>query len=341
MPQAIPGLVWLRAICIVFVIFIHAFIKYAQCEPLSAQWLISLSVEAIARLGLTCFFVLSGFFLLRPYPDAGAILHFYRSRALRILPLFLFWSLVYYVYATHSLNLADFFVKIIAGPVFYHLWFVYAILGIYLVAPFVANLIAGASARALALFCVFSMCVYSFEQIFEHFSVNKYFYEYLIPFWMLYFLGGYLIRQRFAHGWPRRLSPLKVSLAFIACLLAVFFLSFFSKTGRPLWDIVDIHAYDGNIFAYGATLSFFVLVFKTFVFSPPAFIVFLARRSYGIYLSHALYLAIYETFIRISPWYLNALAAVAFTLACCLATEWLLLAAKNLRPRAAKSPAGN
>ncbi|MCR5814439.1 MAG: acyltransferase family protein, partial [Desulfovibrio sp.] len=193
MHNHLVSLDWLRSIAIIFILLIHIFDDYSQNQLFSIKYVTSLGVEAFVRIGLPLFFVLSGFLLIKPYENGQAIKKFYQRRLQRILPLFLFWSFIYYLYSKQSFDLLDFFRCLVTEPLFYHLWFVYAILGIYIVTPLISNIVVNTKPQAILLYCVISICVYTFEPVFKFFNVNTYFYQFFIQFWFIYFIGGYCI----------------------------------------------------------------------------------------------------------------------------------------------------
>jgi surface polysaccharide O-acyltransferase-like enzyme len=91
--------------------------------------------SSLVRPSTNLFFMLSGLLILRP--SKTPLRDFYIRRFGKVLPPFLFWSVVYYVVANRrtGLSLGGFAASFVTGTVYYHLWFVYVILALYLIAP--------------------------------------------------------------------------------------------------------------------------------------------------------------------------------------------------------------
>lgn len=322
MAERNASLDWIRAIAIIFVVIIHVFARYTIETPLSTPWLAALGVEAIVRVGLASFFVLSGYLLIRPFNSMRDIGRFYWRRAKRILPLFIVWSFVYFVYASHTLDVAEFARKVLAGPTEPHFWFIYSILGLYITTPFIANIVIAAKTRDLAIFCIAGSLSYTLEPLCGYLGVNLSMIGFYPIIWMIYYIAGHVIRRvcderpSLPLGW--------LVCIYIASTIAIFFLSFYTTNAvRPLASIFDPRPYDLNITFFAATVIFFAVLRKYCVSPLPSFLKFIADKSYGIYLSHMIFIYIYVKYFNIQPWWLNVAGLFAFTMACCLALEWL------------------
>lgn len=142
----INALDWMRAIAIIFVIIIHVSDQYGFSGHFTRRRYAILAINSVVRNGLLLFFLMSGFLLIKEYPTVLDKINFYKKRILRIIPLFIGWSFIYYIYSGNSPNIIEFAIKITQGNIFYHLWFIYAIIGIYIVTPYMANIIVSAIA---------------------------------------------------------------------------------------------------------------------------------------------------------------------------------------------------
>lgn len=103
-----------------------------------AWWLANL-FDAATRWSVPMLITVSGFLLLAPDRDRGAAA-FYRRRAARILPALLFWSLFFvawtrWTHADPTPGWGELLARLTAGFPYYHLWFLYMLIGLYLVAP--------------------------------------------------------------------------------------------------------------------------------------------------------------------------------------------------------------
>lgn len=132
------GLDFCRIAACFMVVVLH--IASAGATQLDDNWMSSNIYNSMVRSCVPLFLMLSGALLLHRTESALA---FYQKRFVRILPPLLFWS-VFYVLWRASMGagpggLAQAVVAILQGPVYYHLWYLYAIIGIYLFMPFMAK----------------------------------------------------------------------------------------------------------------------------------------------------------------------------------------------------------
>jgi surface polysaccharide O-acyltransferase-like enzyme len=130
----------IRALAIIAIVFLHVSSPIAQDfsgYPFSWWWIANV-VYSCARPAIALFVMISGLLLLSPGKEES-ISTFFKKRFVRIAIPFVFWGIVYFFWKTR-MNGPDFTVRhalkeFIQGPVYYHLWFIYTIAGIYLATP--------------------------------------------------------------------------------------------------------------------------------------------------------------------------------------------------------------
>ena len=121
----------------VILLHVSAPILYKYGEVPNTIWNIGNFYDSIVRSSVPLFFMISGALLLR---IDYSLFDFLKKRFVRIIPPFIFWSLVYIIVDTFILgdqaySIFEIFkliaVNLIIGSKF-HLWFIYTLLGIYL-----------------------------------------------------------------------------------------------------------------------------------------------------------------------------------------------------------------
>jgi surface polysaccharide O-acyltransferase-like enzyme len=125
------------------VLLLHASTEYyAGVDQMSAQgvqiWAASNFYDSIARVCIPLFVMLAGALMLQPSKADEPLRVFYRKRWNRLgLPL-IFWGIVYFAWAAlvhgQQLTLMSVTQGILTGP-YYQFWFLYLLIGLYLVTP--------------------------------------------------------------------------------------------------------------------------------------------------------------------------------------------------------------
>lgn len=128
-----------RIVACFMVVMLH--VAAVQFHGFDERWWAASFYDAFTRAGVPVFLMITGVLLLN---RREALSVFFRKRYLRILPPLLFWSFFYLgwyrlqgVYDGGPLAAVR---AVIAGPVAYHLWYLYAIAGIYLFVPFLRHI---------------------------------------------------------------------------------------------------------------------------------------------------------------------------------------------------------
>ena len=134
MAQKISWLDNLRAVACLMVIVIHTTTYYVTTGPAvgAASWDIANLLNSASRVCVPLFFMISGYLFFGERSAQGR--HF-----LRIVLCLLFYSAVALAYITWltPINEGLSIRKLFEKPIFYHLWFFFAIIPIYLFSPLV------------------------------------------------------------------------------------------------------------------------------------------------------------------------------------------------------------
>jgi surface polysaccharide O-acyltransferase-like enzyme len=151
-------------------------------------------INSLFRSSVPLFVMISGFFLF-PVGDERV---FFRKRFTRVLTPFIFWCVVYafYFYFQGQASLTTTLGNIAKIPVNYgtevgHLWFVYMLMGIYLMAPVLSPWVVSARRGSMQLFLVLWAVALSIPYI--HLYFPQIWGE---AFWnstpMLYYFSGFM-----------------------------------------------------------------------------------------------------------------------------------------------------
>ena len=138
MKKRIVYLDYLRFIASLAVIGIHVAGKgtYILGNQISSNvkiFSLAAAIDSCLRFAVPIFFMLSGALVFSK--AEMNISMFYKQRAKRILIPLVFWGLFYSFTFNRDWSIIEHFKQVFLGNAFYHLWFLYAVIGLYLVAP--------------------------------------------------------------------------------------------------------------------------------------------------------------------------------------------------------------
>ena len=296
----------IRSVAIILIVFIHSMgmingAAPAGWSPLRVEYAF---LKAVISPGVHLFILISGALLLG---KDEPIWVFYRKRLRRILLPFLLWSVTVYVLAglrtegfDWKLCLPDFGWKLLTNGIHGTYWFVYMILGLYLITPLLRWVCRTKTGCMVIL--LLSMAAYGANLAFPSLPKVPYvscLMDYVAGFWFVQYL--------------RRTRPL-IPLAGV--VLALSFLGEFFQ--RLLTE---------NDFPFEILIAaaIFVLIVHS-ASTPrlsPAFQL-LGDCSLGIYLSHCIFIS---AFTQVAVWAgLPAAAGPIFVGLTVLAAEWCLMA---------------
>ena len=149
----------IRAFAIIMVVVLHvAAYPVVQFQMLDRQdwWMMNI-IDSLSRPAVPLFVMVSGMFLLDPAKQEGVVT-FFRKRLARIAAPFLGWAIVYLIWRMtfhgESISWDQAAREILQGPVYVHFWFMYMIIGLYILTPIIRSCIRNAGIT-IQLYCIF------------------------------------------------------------------------------------------------------------------------------------------------------------------------------------------
>ena len=305
-------------------------------------------------VGRTCvpLFMIASAFLLVPMKKGMGMLDFYKRRFARILPPWIFFSLLYCLLpllwggmsteqSLADLKLLPFNFPSMAG----HLWFMYPLVSLYLIIPVVSPWLEKSSAKEEL----------TFLGIFGVSTFIPWIHRFLYPeiwgecFWngftMLWYCSGFLGYLVMAHyirvhlDWTRRRRAVVGALCFLAG--SAFTAWAFWKEGTPgilidtptlewAWEFCMPNVV---IASFGAFLLFTCIERR----EAPAFINSLSRLTFGMYLMHMFFLVPVAGLViggnpaepRLPVWLAIPVIALTTYICCALTTRLISLIPKS------------
>ncbi len=295
---------FIRVFAMFLVVFAHIdsdVIFRFKSYPLST-WAVVDIFDTICRISVPLFVMVSGSLLLSKDEDYGT---FFKKRFIKIIIPVLFWIEIYVIWRiffkqdiTNWLGWID---RIVNGPVYYHLWFLYMLIGLYALTPVLRKLMLHLSQKdiiyLLALwFILFSLIPSIAYLIPQDTRVLFPFVSYFSPGYLwnvfsysgFFVLGGFLVNHSFT---PKEIQIAGI-MAVVLILLATYWHTTMSMDAEGFYTIRDpliplfIPITMASIMAY-IFLNHY-LVDKERTISPRfnTAISQLAQASFGIYLVH-------------------------------------------------------
>lgn len=287
----------IRVISCLCIIAIHCTDKLVETGVYDYIWYVGDIIQGIVRIALPMFVLLSGTLILNSKKEEP-LWKFYLKRLLKImLPLYIY-SFIYlfvfnYNYSIDILMPMNFLraIKQIAeGEVYFHLWFGYMIMGIYLCAPFLKKMCQSLTDKECKGLTVLIFIISAIKYLLPTYKINIGLQN--IPFidWTLIFLLGYLITREPISKHYKIIYILGI-ISWIIAVIA-------PRTNINLQNLSDFSV--TMLFEVMAVYLFFVRN-KEKICKIPRFnkiMTFLSTYTWEIFLLHGGVLAILEQFVN-------------------------------------------
>lgn len=187
----------LRAFAIIFVILIHTSKWFAKSEPVhSLFWTFSSSLASLGNVGVPIFFMISGALLLnREYDDLGG---FYKKRLSRLFVPFFFWMIFIIIFKISYLNYPP-TIEGLIDIIFYKgfVWYVWTMMGIYLIAPVINSFIMEYDIRGVEYFLAIWLLTIILNTL-GIYPIKNVELSYFAKFLGYFVLGWYLNNKKFS-----------------------------------------------------------------------------------------------------------------------------------------------
>lgn len=301
---------FLRFISIIAVIIVHITAPRTSMEIGSSRWIVLSVYGNLINWAVPVFVMISGSLFLAPEKDIS-LQNIFKKNILRMIIAFIFWSALYAVFDTYIYNptavhknALGLVVRFLLGHS--HLWFLYMIVGLYLLVPLLRKISADWDmVRYFLVLClVFKFFipivmwalqvvdfVFTPPQSLYDFANQVYskFNFYFTSGYIFYFVAGYYLAR------TEISRKFEFSLYFLAILSAVASIVY-TVFGSPIAhkDLINL-PHIPNLFQPAAIFVFARLHIKESIsVSKRSVIRFVADHSFGIFLIHYFVLIIVQ-----------------------------------------------
>lgn len=282
----------LRTIAAILVIIIHVTSYEINSSIIlndfSFNFWISNILNSFSRICVPVFLIISGMYLLKS--ETKSLKDFYIKRFKKIFFPFLFWMIIYLFirFLVKNENILTIIKSVFFGFPYYHLWYFYVLIGLYLITPFLKLILNNTDYLKQRYIIVFLFILSILNSIYNSIINCSSF----IGIWFLDYLGffslGFVIATKYFE-----IKQFKLILSYIINSIILVFLNFFfikEYNNQFFYNFL-------NPFVIIASISI-VVFFKNYELKKNVFSKY-ANHTFGIYLIHALILDLINYFVKI------------------------------------------
>lgn len=293
----------IRACAMVCVVLIHVASGVFHSARLgSFSWWTADFFDSFARPCVPLFLMASGALLLGERRDdhPESVRDFFKKRVTKVVLPFVFWAAIYILWriAFHHEPMSGRFLvsQVWSGNVYMHLWFIYTILGLYLVTPILRVLVRHAAPDTWKLFFVLWVLFSSiFPLVARATGVESGIQIPLATGYVGYFLLGFYL-YRF-HDEKTKAAPLLLKIAFLTFFTTVATFVLCMKKGALAESFLDYLSPNVALTSFYAFLWFRDYDWRSLLERAPLLgrlIALLSSASLGIYFVHVIVLQLLD-----------------------------------------------
>lgn len=274
----------LRTLATLLVILLHVSAGYVITGKnnlsFDTSFWIGNIVDSFSRICVPLFVLISGMFLVG---RNETIKQSYQKRASRILIPLISWTIIYILFRVslsfitgNPIDIKSLLGSVILGKPYYHMWYLFMIIGLYLITPILNNSISNVSRNTLWTVAILLLLFGMLNSSYDKFLNNNVSFILWFVNYLGYFILGYLIQDS-----KRKFSFLALSLAYIISSILIAVLSFYTIKS---YDSLYFYGYLTPLVIIGS-LSFYKL-FHQLKLGENIFST-ISHLTLGIYLIHA------------------------------------------------------
>lgn len=288
----------LRVISMFLVIVVHVANYYCRAfdDISNASYMIEIVFNAIGRVAVPIFFMISGALLLNQKYDSKKN----NKKIIKYIIVLAVFTIIYALWDKFYMGKTiGSIIDIIKYPDRAMLWFMYAMIAIQIALPFIKCMVDGMDEKLekqfVILWLTFNGGVFLLKK-FINLSI-----QYLIPivsgtYYLGYFVVGYIIYKNREKIMKNKNNLLYI-LSFAISILVIVIISYYQS--EALGKCYDSFLAYQNLFVIFASLAFYLMVYFNISEKENNLITFIAKNSFGVYLIHGIFL---DIFMKLVPY---------------------------------------
>ncbi|WP_092796056.1 MULTISPECIES: acyltransferase [unclassified Janthinobacterium] len=299
---------WVRVIACFMVVLLH--VSSQNFSSFGDKWWAANFFDSFSRACVPLFLMISGEALLK---KDEALSVFFKKRCVRILPPLIFWSCFYLAWlAYNGVDVGNWIIKIAQGPVMYHLWYFYVLIGLYATVPvlrkFFLNSTKSEQVAIIAIWVLVASIYPQFAEVYNSiFGGGEILSDKLnSTYSLVYFSGyiGYFLLGAYVGNSEKNNFKVGFLIFFISSFLTMCFTYVMSiKTGKPTELLFGYL----SPFVLAAAYGLFSMLMALKKEAPSKILSAISDCSLGIYCLHVLMIDRFSAALGISvkfgnPW---------------------------------------
>lgn len=285
----------LRVFAVLAVIALHASAVRVVHLPTveSSSWWIANAVDSLCRWAVPVFVMLSGALNLDPARDYS-LKKFYTKRFSRVVIPLVVWASIYYWWSAYSYQMTvDWeFIKdsLYSGLLYNHLYFLFIIIGLYVLTPVIKKLTRSLPDYVLWFFVLAFLYYTTMGTFFSHVPMNAF--TRFLPY-LLFYLLGYLLRSvHFSFSWG-----LFFFVGYLVASLQIIYITGLMAEAFGRDDHRTFAMYSHfHILVFIQSVSVYLLIKSLFSRGRNSrfrwFLAWASPAAFGVYLIHVIFLNI-------------------------------------------------
>ncbi|MBQ8681766.1 MAG: acyltransferase family protein [Bacilli bacterium] len=192
---------YIRVFACVCVICIHSTDSLIKGGDYDNIWWLGITIQGIVRTGLPLFVLLSGVLALNQKEEK--MNNYYFKKFIKIIIPLLIYSLIYIFIYDYDYNLSFFkisnllnsFKNILSDDAYYHLWYGYMIIGIYICVPYLRKMCISLNDKESKNLLSLIFTIATIKYLLPSLGIEIGIKDFIFEGWLLIFLLGYFVNK--------------------------------------------------------------------------------------------------------------------------------------------------
>ncbi|WP_434564802.1 acyltransferase [Thermoanaerobacterium thermosaccharolyticum] len=300
----------LKGMSIIAVLIIHTTsIAVSDLDKSSLSYIVFAVLNRFSQFAVPAFIFASSMLLMYNYSDGDNWKLFYKKRFKNVLLPYIVWTMIYgiYLYVIYNEPLKSILTveNLFLGGMFYHLYFIVIIVQLYLLFPillYIYKLISKNTYTVVLSIVLFQMI----DVIVYRYFISKFFQNSSLLFitYISFIIAGIYVGENIRE-WGKYYHKKWLNSFFAVIVFGYLFIDISLKVfaNKP----INIHQYNIYYYTYTLVTSLFFFALSTKILNYHALSGLLTstgKLSFGIYLSHPLFLDVLKHFLNTGNQYL-------------------------------------